>query len=504
MAIFLKKYVLLLLILLQLGIGSLRLTDVFADGSFHMNWGPPFWLLKAQSMEQLPAYYAFAGVAEAPTTTPSGDLRPSGYYSSHPQFISIPLGLWTRVFGTREWAVRSLAELFTTLAMVFLFLAVRRRQGTALAAFTALTWILLPIIFTYGRKLDQEIFVTFFLALGFYAYERFVTTSARWPVLWTVSMIGLVWSDWSGWLFAGLCAALFLTTYKRERIKPLFWATIVGGAVGAIIVVVQLLWQSGWDWGLFKSLYELYGYRSETSISGKAWNVREFQFFMQNYTYVFSFVGVIGGLIALWYARIADKKKKAAPSLLFFFGIAFLGTLIYAFVVKQASYIHIYFQYYYSFLVASGIVYVGFWIAKYRLRSHVLFVALVLYIVGAVGNLVYAGQRNLYEDVRNPVAFARSDIKLIEHFAQVSVGKNAVYVFAEEVKHLLDYPNVNYYTKRKIPVITTPAFVHDVDWALIPAPATSVALVFFAKQSVPGTSYTVFECSKKFCVLKKN
>ena len=100
---------------------------------------------------------------------------------------------------------------------VLLWLAARERNGERRATLFAACWAALPSVIVFGRSLNQEPLVMLFAALGVLAQEKIFAGDARWRWAWPVAMAGMMWSDWSGFVFVGL---LFLAQLACARSHP--------------------------------------------------------------------------------------------------------------------------------------------------------------------------------------------------------------------------------------------------------------------------------------------
>lgn len=363
----------------QLAVYSHRLTAAFNDGRMHVNWGPPFWLLKAEQMHKAAFWTAgYAGAVSAAAPTPGG-WQPRAWYASHPQFIAIPLYLWTGLFGTAEWSARSLTALVTLATTVLFWFAARERRGERPAALFAALWAALPAVVVYGRSLELPPFLMFFVALSALAHEKVLAGRPGWRWGWGAALAGLMWSDWPGFVFVALFAAAQACAARRHRpTRALLGATALGALAGCALVGVQAVliraassrYEGGAAAGdgvasaVAATARFFWGQYYNASGGGAAvplgdWLRRQAAFWDVNFTLPLGALGLAWGLAALAGAAWARRRRggeEAGLSLPELFFLSALGTLLYNLAVREASIVHLFYQYYFGPFVAWGLV----------------------------------------------------------------------------------------------------------------------------------------------------
>jgi 4-amino-4-deoxy-L-arabinose transferase-like glycosyltransferase len=150
-----------------------------------------------------------------------------GYYNAHPQLMGPVIALWTRGFGYDEWSIRLLSLLLTVSATGLFFAAINKAWGLRNAILCCLLFAATPLIYVYGKKLDQEALVTFFLALTCLGYVKFLYTERYGASILFAGFLGMMLSDWAGFVFTGLIGILlvFFTRRDRTRLKAVIWIT---------------------------------------------------------------------------------------------------------------------------------------------------------------------------------------------------------------------------------------------------------------------------------------
>lgn len=171
------------LLVLQFIAGLWLIDYPFVDGRYHYNWGPPFWLMHAQDINEVGLPATYFGLQS---------------YSSHPQLIGPVIATWTSVFGYSEASIRLLALSLTVLATLFLTLFVRIFLGNRKALLFTLFFAALPLTYIYGRKLDQEALVLLFLGIHLWGIGLLTQDKKKTGIaVATLGAFGMMLSDWS-------------------------------------------------------------------------------------------------------------------------------------------------------------------------------------------------------------------------------------------------------------------------------------------------------------------
>jgi 4-amino-4-deoxy-L-arabinose transferase-like glycosyltransferase len=429
----------------QLVVYALRLTDGFYDGRQHVNWGPPFWLMRAVEMHKVSFWSdGYASAVMQTAATPDG-WRPTVWYLSHPQLISVAVYLWTGLFGYAEWAARSLTSFVTILTALALWLAAEERHGARRATLFVGAWAALPMVIVYGRNLEHVAFVTLFLAVAALGHEKARAGKPGWRWCWAAGIVGLLWSDWFGWPIAAL---FFAAQALVER--QLLWETALAGAAGSALVLAQVALPhaasqsaagvavDGHGQSPTRYLWEQYHARSGHGAPLGAWLRRQVQYWSVNFAPGAGVLALVWGLGAQ--ARgFARKRDGLSLRELLFLGAA--GNLAYALVVRDASSVHLFYQYPYgpwvAWELAALVERLGAATAR-RAVSSAAWAALV-------GALLYRGLTLLY--VRGWGGPAETALlKLIKTYPPEAT----VSVIASPEDNWLAMPNVEYYSGRRI------------------------------------------------------
>ena len=502
-----------------------RITDGFYDGRRHTNWGPPFWLMAAEQMHKVRFWTdGRAGIVSQAVETPAGP-KPGSWYASHPQFIAIPLYLWTGAFGLSEWSARALAGAATLLASLLLWLAVKERHGPKRATLFAAFWAALPALVVYGRNPNQESFVMLFLALAALAHEKVLAGDPRWRWPWAASIAGMLWSDWSGWVFAGLFfAACAVRCRKEVRLRPLVLHALLGGLLGVVVVGAQLAAERPAGFAaqagaavasavaprvgtaapasapsaIVRGLWAQYQGRSGAGIPWGDWGGKQLLYFETNFTPLLGFLGLAWALGALARGmRAGAERPGGRASIGTLFLLAAVGTLVYALVVRDASFVHVFFQYYYSLLIAWGLASFVDWsgaaLAARRLPRLVepaLVAAMLVFLLrpgfAILNDTGWGG----------PAEMAL--LKSIKSFGpQATVG-----VIGSLEDAWLAHPNVEYYSGRRIWSMY-PEDAAKKDLVLLTPGDRSVQEAALGALADPGWRFELRSCTSLLCLWQR-
>lgn len=512
------RWALFAVLLAQSFLFGLKLTDGFYDGRAHLNWGAPFWMLKAEEMHRVRFWTDGAAGVVSKAVPDGAGRRPVEWYASHPQLIAIPLYLWTGLFGFAEWSTRSLPIVLSLLTTVLLWLAARERNGERRATLFAACWAALPSVIVFGRNLNHEPLVMLFAALGVLAQEKLFAGNARWRWVWPVAMAGMMWSDWSGFVFVGL---LFLAQLAFARSHPptraLLPLTLLGGAGGLSIVVGQGILTMNVAEGVPalappsaspadapSAIRAVLGgfwnqYYNRSGRAGGAawgyWRMKQAEYFTINFTAFLGLAGVLSGVAARIKAfrggRTADGMTAGG-----YFLLVGAGNLIYAVVLREATAVHIFFQYYYGAFVAWGLAElidaIGNAMPEKRRPTAV---ALAVWAVMIAGLSVSAFKTLYIKGWGGPAEVAL--LKLIKEYP----GAAAAMIASPEDNYLAN-PNVEYYTGQRI-WMAYPEDAIKKDLILLSpgdAAAQQKALNYLA---APRTKFHLRACSPLLCLWVK-
>ncbi len=495
-----RTYGLLGVLLVQSALYGLRLFDGFYDGRRHLSWGTPFYIMKAEEMRKVPFWTAGrAGLVSRSVDTPEG-RRPVEWYGSHPQFIAIPLHLWTGLFGYSEWAARSLAASASLLTAALLWFGFRERRGEREATeFTAL-WAALPAVIVFGRGLEHEPFVMLFVGLGFLAQEKFLAGGERWRWAWVAALVGMMWSDWPGFVFAALlCAGHFLAGRRHPPSRRLAAYAALSIALGLAVVLGQAaLTQTRPDaaaaapapaaslgataGGLWNQYYNRSGRGG--GVPWSYWLLKQKEYWLTNFT-ALSLLGLGAALLAAWRRRAEGLGAGA------YFAAVALGTLIYAAIVREATAVHLFYQYFYGGLAAWGLFELVLRAGSVPgLRAAAWAVLLAL--------LASSGIRTLYL----PEQLGPGEVALLKLIKPYPAGARASMIASPEDNYLAN-PGAEYYAGRRI-WMAYPEDAAAGDLVLVPAGDVGAQQAALDALTGPRGRFSLKACSELLCLWAKS
>jgi mannosyltransferase len=182
----------------------------------------PLWLDEALTVN----------IAEKPFGSIADALRHDG----HPPLYYYALAGWIRIFGSSDFAVRSLSMVLGFIALGLIFVIARRHGGRELAAMTAFVLAVSPYGVRYSSETRMYAMVMVLVLIGWIALDLAIAkpTLLRLAPLTLVSGALLLTHYWCIFLIAGLVWLLLMhawfvpgerTSHRRAAIA------IIGGGV---------------------------------------------------------------------------------------------------------------------------------------------------------------------------------------------------------------------------------------------------------------------------------
>lgn len=489
--------VLALLLATQFLFGLWHIDYPFVDGRHHYNWGPAFWLLHAESINEVGLANTYFGLKD---------------YASHPQLMGPVIATWTNAFGYSEASIRLLALSLTVLATLFLALAARTFVGGRRALLFTLFFASIPLIYVYGKKLDQEALVLVFLALHLWGIGLFEKKNRKGLALIGVGSLGMMLSDWSGALFAlATVAYMFFAWGWRARKGDIILATFVSwsaSGVGLVLFLVQSYLQSGAKSlsDLIHNYYTLWQYRTGITIEGFSfmdWARKQVAYARINFTVLVLVASVSGFIATLW--KKFSPPEEGRNHFAFLTLWVGLGALLYMAVVPYASAVHLYYQYYFAIPVAVGLMFaVEFVVSRtqalHRSAVFILATAGVFALLATFSIIHY--QKMLFENSWGN----KTDVLLLKSLRDIPEDESIITLNDNHIA--LDWfrnPNITYYTGR--PEITTYLFTDGAplsEYILLPIGLVDQFMAFINSGQGYGAGYGAKKerCSDHLCLLR--
>lgn len=477
------------LLAMQFFAGLWHIGDPFVDGSQHYNWGPPFWLMKAQDINAVGLPATYFGLKD---------------YASHPELIGPVISLWTQVGGYSEASIRMLSLVLTMLATLFLILAIREYLDGRKALLTGAIFACLPLVYIFGKKLDQEALVLVFLALTLWGLGRLQHERSWGTSLLFAGGLGMMLSDWSGAVFAFalglLCLSeLGVTSTSGRRGTLVLW---LGAALGLLVFILQSYLQSGAHTisAYSQNYIDVWKYRAglgSVHLTPFVWLGKQYFFAQINYTIPVLLAGAVGLWTGLRKAAPVEHRKIATLG-----ATIFAASVAYMAAVPQASAIHIYFQYFLSVPIAIGLLLLVYAIAEWwkprEAESYAMYLGSLLFIALSITTAFTYNKflTSQYGDV--------SDIQLLKSLRTLPEGKTVV--AADNDGYVRDWfmnPNIRYYSGRDIPTYSFDEGVEPADYMVVRKEVAPQ----IQQQLADGTVKKQAEiqqprCSQTFCLIK--
>jgi 4-amino-4-deoxy-L-arabinose transferase-like glycosyltransferase len=161
----------------------------------------------------------------------------------HPPLYYWALKIWTEVFGTGEFGLRSMSIFFAAATIVVTFILARRLFGRKVALVSLLFLILSPMLIRYADEARMYTMAAFIVMCAMYAFVRAVEgTQKRWWVfygilvglgMWTHYFTALLWlAPWAWRVWSTYTkGASFKTWWKKFFTKEWFLAHVLAVVV---------------------------------------------------------------------------------------------------------------------------------------------------------------------------------------------------------------------------------------------------------------------------------
>jgi len=178
-------------------------------------------------------------------------------YVSVPPFIAVIGRFSTFLFGNTTFALRFFPAIAGGLSIFIISRIVKELKGGRIAQILALSAFLLSPAFLRSNSLFQPVtFNQFFWLLSAYLVIRLVNRNVTqlWIYVFLVWGVGVL-NKYSIAFFIGSCLLAILLTEKRK----LMWNKhfLLGGILGILIILPNILWQHTNNWPLLHHMHAL-------------------------------------------------------------------------------------------------------------------------------------------------------------------------------------------------------------------------------------------------------
>lgn len=190
-------------------------------------------------------------------------------YMSVPPFIAIVSKVSTLLFGNTTFALRFFPAVIGSISVIIIARIVTELKGGTFAIIIAsLAFILSPAFLRSNTLFQPVSFNQFFWLLSGYLTVKLINT--REPKYWI--WIFVVWgigflNKYSISFFIVSSLVAMLLTEHRVLLKSTYF--FIGGTIGIVIILPNLLWQHSYNWPLIHHMQELQKYQfANVSVAG--------------------------------------------------------------------------------------------------------------------------------------------------------------------------------------------------------------------------------------------
>ena len=169
-------------------------------------------------------------------TAPFGEMIDGAMRDTpHPPLHIVLLYFWSRLFGASEVAARALS---VACSAVFLLVGwqLLRRWLTHRAALGALAILAFsPLLVLYGQQARPYALIAMLASINLLAFLRFLDApeARRGGLTWAITSALLLYAQYMGALFIGVCAIYGFILFPRKRLAILGFGALAGAALAA-------------------------------------------------------------------------------------------------------------------------------------------------------------------------------------------------------------------------------------------------------------------------------
>lgn len=150
--------------------------------------------------------------------------KPFEYYSHHPPLLPLSVALFFSVFGESEWSARLVPILLSTASVPLVFLLGGELWGKRTGLIAAALFIINPMFLYYGRMVDHEPLVVFFMLASVFAYVRWVRGDRRFLWVLCAALFFGGMADWPAFYLIPVLTLhylIFVEKKGRDALLPL-------------------------------------------------------------------------------------------------------------------------------------------------------------------------------------------------------------------------------------------------------------------------------------------
>lgn len=290
------------------------------------------------------------------------------FYNHHPQLPYYLLTLWYYLLGVSEWSTRLLFILFSVVAVFSIYLMTRKIWNEKIAIYAAFIVALMPFSAYYGRLVNPEPMILFFIPMAIYFYFVWLDTQKiKYYFAMLTFLVLAQLSDWPGYFLSMVPVLHNLVFGGKKRNVRLMGVVVLTGVLNFFLFLayVSNFPDSGGD------LVSILAKRTMPLFLVADFWFRQFVRIVAQFTFVV--VGLAGYAGYIFWKRGAKIDSRAGFVLLYV-----LMALVNPLFQSQAAYTHDYVFTYnlipmFAILGAIGFV---------NVASKKLRVVLVLFFIG--------------------------------------------------------------------------------------------------------------------------
>lgn len=314
-----------------------------------------------------------------------GPLQPQNYeiYAHHPPLLPLLLVVAFRLFGESEAVARYVPLAFSLGTVVFIFMLGRYFWGFFGGLVSAAMLIAVPHFLYFGKMVDHEALVFFFIMGAAYFYSRWRDSQERSHlVLMSCMLIGGALSDWPAYYFMAGLFVLDIVLERRLRTAMLIIPIIIltSGALFAINIIL-LKGFSGSLADLIDIIKLRTGNVSGPRGSGFTWSglaLRQFYRMKNEFTWSLSAASALATAVLVW---IRSSKSKTYLGLVIVF---WFTALFHILMFPHGAWNHNYWNFYLLGPLCLPTAAFGSFALKTRWQNVVAFVLGALLLCGLV------------------------------------------------------------------------------------------------------------------------
>lgn len=297
--------------------------------------------------------YGYLNLKMGPLDTRGYHVKENGkpkfdkFYWHHPPLVSVTLSFVYDLFGESEANARLMSAALFWIIFIFLWLSFRNHWGDAPTFYSLTMLVFMPFIATYNNFINFELMVTVWMAISLFAFDRYLDTKRNiYAALLFVSMFLGAYADYPMfvWMFYLWVVGVIRYFYVDRKLRKFLLYYVFAVFVILVLVALQIIiWK---DSGSFSGLYGG-RFKSNYTILDTIWRT------LQKWHFYYGFFGPIAYAFMTYYLvdlvkRVRKFNITRADGYLVAFG---LTGVTYAIAVKDGTWVHTFFIWYFALFV---------------------------------------------------------------------------------------------------------------------------------------------------------